>query len=79
MNIVEQLVDLAERQPFQPFTIHVAGGWKHRIEHPDFLGFSPRRKTVVVWTPLDTAIFVNPALISELEEHSGRKNGGSKR
>ena len=79
MNIVEQLENLIQRQPFLPFTIYVAGGRKHRIEHPDFLGFSPRRRTVVVWTPTDTAIFVNPTLISEVEEHTSRKNGGRKR
>jgi len=78
MNIVEQLATLVQRSPFQPFTIFVAGGRKHRIEHPDFLGFSPRKKTVVVWTAADTAILLNPMLISEVEEHTNRKNGGKR-
>jgi hypothetical protein len=69
MNIVDQLEELLRRQPFRTFTIHVAGG-RHRIDHAEFLGLSPRRKTVVIWTRRDTAIFVNPNLISEVEEHS---------
>jgi hypothetical protein len=79
MNIVEQLTELVLQQPFHPFTVHVAGDRKHRIEHPDFIGFSPRKKTVVVWTQTDTAIFVNPNLISEVEEHQRKKNGRGKR
>ena len=78
MNIVDQLASLLESSPFHPFTIHVAGGRKHRIEHPDFAGFSPRRKTLIVWTPADTAIFVNPTLISEVEEHGAKKNGSKR-
>ena len=73
MNIVEQLEDLVEREPFAPFTILVAGGRQHRIEHPEFLGFSPRKKTVLIWTQHDTAILVNSMLISEVETESGEK------
>ena len=69
MNIVEQIEALAHRHPFRPFTIRVAGGNKHRIKHPDFIGISPKKKTVVVWTEKDTAILVNPNLIAEVEEH----------
>ena len=70
MNIVDQLEQLAHQEPFQPFTIRVAGGGKHRINHPEYLGFSPRKKTVLVWTETDVAIFINPTLISEVEEHA---------
>ena len=73
MNIVDQLGELTERQPLQPFTIYVAGGRKHRISHPEDISFSPRKKTVVVWTETDVAIFLNPGLISEVEEHSRNK------
>lgn len=69
MNIVDQLEELAHREPFRPFTIYVAGGRKHRINHPEYVGFSPRKRTVVVWTDSDVAILLNPTLISELEEH----------
>lgn len=79
MNIVEQLENFVQRQPFQPFTVHVAGGGKHRIEHPDFLGFSPRGRTIIIWTHRDTAIFVNPALVCEVAEHNGRKTGRGER
>ena len=73
MNIVNQLGELTDRQPFQPFTIYVAGGRKHRINHPEYISFSPRKKTVVVWTETDVAIFLNPCLISEVEQDSRNK------
>jgi len=67
MNFVNQLGQLADRQPFRPFTMHVAGGRKHQIN------LSTRKKRVVVWSETDVAIFLNPCLISEVEQDSRNK------
>ena len=48
MNIRE-LKDAYKAAPFQPFDIVLTNGRTVRVAHPEFMAFSPRGRTVVVY------------------------------
>ena len=47
---IDEIRDLLHAVPFEPFTLHAAGGSPVRVAHPDFIALSPTGRTVTVYT-----------------------------
>ena len=66
---VEQLRNVHQARPFQPFTIHVADGRSFRVDHPEFVSRSQSGRTIVVHQPDDSFSILDLLLVTELEVH----------
>ncbi len=62
----EQLREVREAVPFQPFRIHTTHGRMFYVPHRDYLSVSPDERAVCVWTDRAASV-LNIALIGELE------------
>jgi hypothetical protein len=71
---VEQLRNLYNAQPFQPFTLHLADGRHISVHHREFLSFSPSGRTVVVNQPDDSLNIVDLLLVTDLEIKSAKES-----
>ena len=77
MNIRE-LKDAYKAAPFQPFDIVLTNGRAVHVAHPEFMAFSPRGRTVVVYDADGLERIDIPLIISlKIPERSGRR--GKKR
>ena len=67
---IDEIRELVHNAPFQPFTIHTAGGKPAHVAHPDFIAISPAGRTVIVY-PTNSKSFrrIDVLLISQLEVH----------
>lgn len=63
---VEHLRALRDANPFQPFTIHMADGWSHRVIHRDYLSLSPGGRTVIAYHGDEACSFVDMLLVTEI-------------
>jgi hypothetical protein len=66
---VEQLKNVLQTQPFQPFTIHMGDGRTFLVKHRDFISRSPTGRTVIVHGDDDSFSILDLLLITELEVH----------
>lgn len=79
---VEQLREVHQAQPFQPFVLHLTDGKQLPVPHREFLSHSSTGRTVIVhdqgetWNVLDlllvTRIEVNPARTTGHNGESGK-------
>ena len=59
--------ELLHAVPFKPFKIHLPGGEKIRVPHPDFAHLSPKGKTMIVWVENGEGLrIIDVALVTEL-------------
>jgi hypothetical protein len=65
--IVDQLRNVYNAQPFQPFVIHLADGREVPVVHRDFIMTVPSGRTVIVVQPDDTVNIVDRLLVTDLE------------
>jgi len=42
---------LLEADPFEPFTIHLAGNWSQDIDRPELVSFSPHGGALYLYHP----------------------------
>ncbi len=63
-------------EPFQPFRIHLADGRDMDIDHPDFVGYTPTGRTVVITRLDETFEVINLLLVSTLEVLDGKRGNG---
>ena len=81
---IEQLRNLIQAAPFEPFTIHMADGKEVLVRHPEFIMLPPRSRTFVVWED-DAKAFgiIDLLLVTQLtvkpNGKSKNKNGSSKK
>ena len=61
------LKEIRDKNPFQPFTMHVSDGRNAHIPHPDFLAFSPDKHTVIAFTQEGGARLLDITQITELD------------
>ena len=59
--------DLLHAAPFRPFKIHLPGGDKIRVPHPDFMSVAPSGRIAVVFGPKDETYTLDVFLITALE------------
>jgi hypothetical protein len=48
---MQDVLEIASQQPFQPFRIHVSDGSAHEVRHPELIKVSPTK--VVLFSPLE--------------------------
>ena len=65
--IVDQLRNVYNAQPFQPFVIHLADDREVPVVHRDFIMTVPSGRTVIVVQPDDTVNIVDRLLVTDLE------------
>ena len=74
---IEQLIEMHQRRPFQPFDIHLADGRILPVDHPEFLSRSPTAgRTIGVGTLDGTIEIVDLLLVTSLKP---RVNGAQRR
>lgn len=73
---VEQLVEMHQRRPFQPFDIYLADGRVLPVEHPEFLSRTPVGRTISVGRDEGTIEIVDLLLVVSLKL---RANGVARR
>ncbi len=68
---VEQLRNVHQAKPFQPFTIHLADDRHFHVPHPEFLARSHSGRTAVLYHPDESFSIIDLLLVTELEVHPG--------
>lgn len=63
----ETIRELLHATPFQPFTIHLAGGQSYDIDHPDFVAFNQSRTVLIVITGHSKVNSLSLASIARIE------------
>lgn len=71
----EQLQNVYDAQPFQPFQLHLADGRSLEIPHREFLAIHPRGRTAVVFRPDGSFNIVDVMLITGVEVQVRSRNG----
>ncbi|HVT29583.1 MAG TPA: hypothetical protein VHE81_16320 [Lacipirellulaceae bacterium] len=64
---IEQIRELYNAEPFQPFVIHLADGRQIPVLHREFISRAPSGRTVYVSQPDDTFNIVDLLLVTDLE------------
>jgi len=73
---IEQLIQMHQARPFQPFDIHLADGRVLPVDHPEFLSRSPTPgRTIGVGTLDGTIEVVDLLLVTSLKP---RANGAKR-
>ncbi|MSS71813.1 MAG: hypothetical protein EXS64_10030 [Candidatus Latescibacteria bacterium] len=68
---IEQLHNVLQARPFQPFTIHLADGRQFHVPHPEFLARSPSGRTAILYHADESFSIIDLLLVTELEVHPG--------
>lgn len=64
---IEQVRELQEAQPFQPFVIHLADGKEIPVPSREFMMTSPKGRTIGVFRADGTANIIDLLLVTNLE------------
>jgi hypothetical protein len=64
---IEQLRELHQARPFQPFDIHLADGRTLTVRHPEFLSHTPAGRTIAVSDTDETIEIVDLLLVVSLK------------
>lgn len=64
---IQQIRNLYEAQPFQPFVIHLADGRGIPVHSHEFMASAPNGRTIVVYQPDSTADHIDLLLVTSLE------------
>jgi hypothetical protein len=71
----QQLREMLQAQPFQPFDIHMADGRSFPVRHPELVIITPGGRTIGVAVHDDAIAIVDLLLVTSLLPHS---NGAAK-
>jgi hypothetical protein len=63
----DQFRNVRTADPFQPFTIQIAGGRTYKVQHRDFVSQSPGGRTIIVYHQAESFSIVDLALVTEVE------------
>jgi hypothetical protein len=72
---IEQLRNAYNRQPFQPFVMHLADGREVPVLHREFMMTAPSGRTVIVQQPDDSWNVIDLLLATDLEFKPALTNG----
>ena len=72
---IDEIRDLIHAVPFEPFTLHAAGGTPVRVAHPDFIALSPTSRTVAVYTLDSKSHRLDVPLVSQIDVHDQDAQG----
>jgi hypothetical protein len=62
----EQLDAVHKAQPFKPFTLHLADGSKHSVQHPELIWRTQGGRTVFVSQGCERVAILDMRLITKL-------------
>ena len=63
----EELRNLNNAVPFQPFVLHLADRRTVPVQHHDFVIISPSGRTAIVYQPDDSFNIIDLRLVTDLE------------
>lgn len=69
---IEQLQQMHQALPFQPFRVHLADGRRLDVHHPEFLAQSPTGRTMSIGKPNGAFEVVDLLLVTSLEVLNGK-------
>lgn len=69
---LDQIKQVHEARPFQPFTLRLADGSKIAVRHPEFMARSPTGRTVVVFGSGESFEIVDLLLVAAIDVGNGR-------
>lgn len=75
---IEQLRNLYNAQPFQPFVIHLADGREIPVRHREFIATAPSGRTIIIYQPDDSFNIIDLLLVTDIELKPAA-NGSGKR
>lgn len=75
---IEQVKQVYNAEPFQPFQMNIADGRHVSVASREFLAAAPSGRTVIVYEPDDSFHMIDLLLVTDLKV-SARANGGGKR
>ena len=64
---IEEVRNLLDAQPFQPFGMHLADGRELPVRHREFIMPSPSGRIVIVYQPDDSFNVIDLMLVTDLE------------
>lgn len=73
---IEQLRELHQKRPFEPFEIHLADGRTLTVEHPELIARSASGRTIAVARPDDVIETIDLLLVVSINP---TPNGSSRR
>jgi len=73
----EQLDSMHQARPFQPFTIYLADGTKHRVVSPEFLSRTQGGRTIFASTGGENTAVIDLLLVTKIV--TGTANGARRR
>jgi hypothetical protein len=76
---IEQLRNVYNAQPFQPFVLHLADGRSIGVPHREFMATAPNGRTIVVLQPDDQMNIIDLLLVTDIEIKSISKSSTKKR
>ena len=68
---IDQLRNVHQARPFQPFTIHLADGRQLNVPHSEFLSHSPTGRTVIVHESDESFSIIDLLLVTRIQVNSG--------
>jgi hypothetical protein len=73
---IDELRQVHEAQPFQPFTMYLADGRKLYVPHQEFLSRHPKGRTVIVFHDDGSFSIVDSFHITQIEFPTGKARPG---
>ncbi len=73
---IEQVKQLYNAAPFQPFVIYLADGRRIPVKHREFMATSPSGRTIVVYEEDDSFNIIDLLLVTSLEVKNGKASKG---
>lgn len=71
----QQLREMLQAQPFQPFDIYTADGRSFSVRHPELVFITPGGRTIGVAVDDDAIAIIDLLLVTSLQPHT---NGAMK-
>lgn len=76
---IEQIRELYDVQPFQPFVMHLANGRAIPVRSREFIMSAPSGRTIIVFQPDDSMNIIDLLLVTDLEVIKGRSGTRKRR
>jgi hypothetical protein len=74
---IDQIRNLFQAHPFQPFVMHLADGRQIPVVHHDFIIAAPSGRTLIVYQPDDSFNIVDTLLVTDLEVKANGQHSAS--
>lgn len=76
---IEQITNVYNAKPFQPFLIHLADGREVPVHHREFIMAAPSGRSLLVCQPDDTLNIIDLLLVTDLQMKLPASSHGKRR